>query len=812
MKNENTHSFQSPKLLQVRGVAWCILSFERLWPRLMPCCLILLFLATISWFGIFDFIGFWSHLIILALLLISASASLIMLKSFHFPSRKDVDHRIEISSGLKNQPIDSQSDQIVNASDSPFAALLWAEHQRRMAQKLEHLQSGVPNAEISKYDPYALRSIVVLFAVIGFIFSFGPLGGRFFDSFNFQPRIDLNALRIDAWITPPPYTNEAPIYLTRAGMKGAKIPEGSKLTVRIVDAPGSRLTTIDDENSTITDIKADISKDNISDKNLTFETILNQSLSVVLSAYRYEKKWHFDVMKDTSPTIRLTKEPGRVLSGAIELNYSMDDDYGVEKAFVAIQPTINMHTGGHPLYDAPQIELLIPRGGKGEGRTVQDLTNHPWAGSEIRLTLVAQDGAGHIARSKSRTMVLPQHSFGNPLARAIVEQRRLLALNSEAKNRVLDMLSALLVRAEDTQITATQVLVLNSAWSRLSLAQSDDQLRDVVDYLWQIAVGIDGDNISDAEKRLKEAQAALRDALRNGASPEEIERLTDELRQAMKDYMTAYAEAVMRGDIKQKPADNSKSVGREEMEDKLKQLEDMAKTGNRGAAEQLLSELENLMNNLQVGSGGGGEGSAGNQNDEMQKQMNRLGDLMRRQQEALNDTHKLEEQKQGQDTSPDDYQKQLDELQKKQDELQSELKGLQKDLQKKGLKPGDDLSNAEKEMQQSGKALGKGDGKGSADNQTKALESLRKGAQALMKQMQDGMKNGSGNNGMANTDPLGRKLGPSGSSRDQNENKLPLESDVQRARRILDEIRKRLGNSFTPEMEKDYLERLLKFD
>jgi hypothetical protein len=40
--------------------------------------------------------------------------------------------------------------------------------------------------------------------------------------------------------------------------------------------------------------------------------------------------------------------------------------------------------------------------------------------------------------------------------------------------------------------------------------------------------------------------------------------------------------------------------------------------------------------------------------------------------------------------------------------------------------------------------------------------------------------------------------------------KVPGEIDVQRARRILEELRKRFGESFRPQLELDYIERLLK--
>jgi hypothetical protein len=59
------------------------------------------------------------------------------------------------------------------------------------------------------------------------------------------------------------------------------------------------------------------------------------------------------------------------------------------------------------------------------------------------------------------------------------------------------------------------------------------------------------------------------------------------------------------------------------------------------------------------------------------------------------------------------------------------------------------------------------------------------------------------------TDPLGRPL----RGRDYGDDttvKVPGEIDVQRARRILQELRKRYGESDRPQLELDYIERLLK--
>jgi hypothetical protein len=59
------------------------------------------------------------------------------------------------------------------------------------------------------------------------------------------------------------------------------------------------------------------------------------------------------------------------------------------------------------------------------------------------------------------------------------------------------------------------------------------------------------------------------------------------------------------------------------------------------------------------------------------------------------------------------------------------------------------------------------------------------------------------------TDPLGRPV----RSREYGDDftvKVPDEIDVQRARRVLEELRRRFGEQMRPQIELDYIERLLR--
>jgi hypothetical protein len=132
----------------------------------------------------------------------------------------------------------------------------------------------------------------------------------------------------------------------------------------------------------------------------------------------------------------------------------------------------------------------------------------------------------------------------------------------------------------------------------------------------------------------------------------------------------------------------------------------------------------------------------------------------------------------------------------------------------------DQLGQAGDAMGQAQGELGDGNADGAVGSQGRALEALRRGAQSLAQSMQQQqgqgqMGPGPGQPGrlgqpraQQQTDPLGRPL----RGRDYGDDvtvKVPGEIDVQRARRILEELRRRFGESFRPQLELEYIERLL---
>jgi uncharacterized protein (TIGR02302 family) len=357
--------------------------------------------------------------------------------------------------------------------------------------------------------------------------------------------------------------------------------------------------------------------------------------------------WTFNAIPDRAPTIALAKEPEGQARGSLLLNYKVEDDYGVVDAqatferksapdAVATKPVTETKPP-RPLFGAPNFTLVLPqaRTQNGVGQTTKDLTEHPWAGVDATMTLVARDEANNEGRSAPHEMRLPERPFVKPLPRALIEQRRLLALDGNAKDQVLTGLDALTIAPERFTPETNVYLGLRSIYWQLARADNDDGLRDVVARLWSMAVTLEDGNISETEKALRAAQDALREALERGATDEEIKRLMDQLRAALDKFLQALAEEMRKNPQMARPLDpNSRQLRSQDLRNMLDRMEQMARSGARDAAKQLLDQLSRMLENLQMAR----PGDQGGEDDEMSSALNELGDMIRRQQQLRDQT------------------------------------------------------------------------------------------------------------------------------------------------------------------------------
>jgi len=132
----------------------------------------------------------------------------------------------------------------------------------------------------------------------------------------------------------------------------------------------------------------------------------------------------------------------------------------------------------------------------------------------------------------------------------------------------------------------------------------------------------------------------------------------------------------------------------------------------------------------------------------------------------------------------------------------------------------DPLGRAERAMRDAAEALRRRQPGEAIAPQTEALDQLQQAAREFAQQMQrrlGGVNPGNDEVGATDSeprnrverDPLGRPMSNNGTY-DQGDVKIPDQSPLQKAREILDELRRRAGERFRPEIELDYIERLLK--
>jgi uncharacterized protein (TIGR02302 family) len=821
---------------------WAIL-WERLWPALATLATAVGLFLAVSWTGLWLALPPMGRAAGLFILILVIAAGTVPILRLSMPSPFDGLRRLDRGAGLRHRPATAMADDLAVTPDDPVSTALWRAHVDWAISAARALKAGWPKPRLAARDPYALRALVLVLVVATFFAAGGERIKRITAAFDWAGVVAPANYRVDAWVTPPPYTARPPMILPgiRPGepaqaARTLSVPVGSTLVIRASGTTNLKVTSAGG-------LEAASQKDGVPVPTGAQEHrfVIQDKGSVTLRGVGSEDvAWNFVAIPDKAPAITLVKDPELQGRGGLLLAYKVEDDYGVTEAHATfkLKESEDTPATARGLYGPPDFPLVLPqlRTRNGVGQTTKDLTEHPWAGADVTMTLRARDEGGNEGFSAPQDLRLPARVFVKPLAKALIEQRRNLALDANARQKVSRAIDALTIAPERFIPESGVYLGLRSVYWNLTNAKSDDDLREVVTRLWSMAVTIEDGLISDAEAALRAAQEALRQALERGASDEEIKRLTDQLRAALDRFMQALAEEMRKnGQQLARPLDrNAREIRPQDLRSMLDRIEELSRSGAKDAARRLLQELQSLLENLPMARPGRGQDMEGD--DDMMSALDELGDMIRKQQQLRDRTFR-----QGQDArrgqrgqrgqrgergeQGDGDQNQFGELQQNQKALREQLQKLLEELRKRGLGQNQDgqqgqgedqLGRAGEAMGDAQGALGDGNADDAVDAQGRALDALRRGAQGLAQMMQQQMGPGPGQpgrNGQAranqDTDPLGRPL-RGREYGDDTTVKVPGEIDVQRARRILEELRRRLSEPLRPQIELDYIERLLK--
>jgi uncharacterized protein (TIGR02302 family) len=456
---EKSQELQPTRLLLARALrrARGSLLWEGLWPALASVATVLGLFLAFSWAGLWLMLPPLARAIglsIFGVLLVLACVPLAILR---LPSIGDGLRRLDRNSGETHRPATAVADQIAANGNDPVAQALWQAHVERALLSARKVKAGWPMPRLSLRDPMALRALVSILLVATFFAASGERFKRVAAAFDWHGVVAPANFRIDAWITPPVYTGRPPVMLPglrpgetaqNAPAAAVAVPSGSQLVIR---ATGKVHFDIIRKGG-IEDAPAEARAPLPAGTEERRLVITGDGSAAVHSVLGSDLVWNFTAIPDRTPTIELIRDPERQARGALRLDYKVEDDYGVveAKATFARKEEKSSEKPPRPLFSAPDYALVLPqqRTRAGTAQTTHDLTEHPWAGSEVMLTLVARDEAGNEGRSEPRELQLPQRIFVKPLARALIEQRRNLALDADSKPVVLTALDALTIAPE----------------------------------------------------------------------------------------------------------------------------------------------------------------------------------------------------------------------------------------------------------------------------------------------------------------------------------------------------------------------------
>jgi uncharacterized protein (TIGR02302 family) len=807
------------------SLARLALFWERLWLAAWPLLGIVGIAVALALFGLPQRLPWQLHL---ALLVFFALALLwrlwLLLRGLNLPALSAAQRRLERDNRLDHRPLSTLEDEIAVGAGDPFAEALWEAHRARLRRMLGRVHVGLPHPGLARRDPLALRLGLILLLALGAIEAGDDAAARLGAAFTppFGPVVPRLPVALQLWLTPPAYTNLPPIYLhaeeasakapgSEAAPKPVAVPVGSRLLARLQGGSGTPELVLGERRVPFAAVDA---------TTFQLDGAISPAASIAVEQDgRPIADWAMSLVPDQPPTVAFATPPSGTLRGALRIDYDARDDYGVASVKVEIRRK------GGPAGEPPLLVDLPLAGGHPRAAretSFHDLTAELWAGLPVVVRLIATDEPGQIGRSAPVEMILPERSFQNPVAREIAAARKLLIANPLARMEVVDDLSAIAVRPSRFGSDPAVFLSLITARSRLLMDRSDAPLPSVEQQLWETALSVEEGHLSAAERELRALQDKLRDALSHNAPDKEIEDLMQQLEAAIDRYvaaMTAPEAGKQQQQEQTSPDSETQQIQSEDLHRMVERAREMARNGARDAARQMLSQLQDMLENLRnakQGQGEQGKGQASALMRDLDKVIQKQNELLQR---SFHASNKPDGQNNGQPAPPspsmsgpsapggnggdasdqDSARHQLGEIMRRLDEMSGGIPQA--------------LGDAEQAMRRAVEALQHNTPEDAVDPQSQALSQLRAGRQGMMQSLkkqlgEEGQEDSSDSFGPGR-DPMGRVM-PGVGKLDGNDVRIPDHGELQRARQIQDELQRRAGQRTRPEIELDYIDRLLK--
>lgn len=551
-----------------------------------------------------------------------------------------VEARARLDQGRRDRPVASFDETMVLGRGDAAAGALWEAHQRQVAEKAATVRAPMAQLDVGgRRDPWATRFLAALLLGGGLLLS--PPGDHFADwlrPYGAAASVPSGEDAVEIWAVPPDYTGLPPVYFDAETRQGgvARLPLGSTVYLSaFVEGAEPALS--------ITPRLAETPLQPSADGGFSAEIVIDRSRRIEFVARAADVRPTIDLKiepwPDRPPRVEMVAPPQRAGDGRLGLTYAAVDDYGVVRAWVVIALDEDALVGGYaPDAAEPQIiEVAAPRGGGYvEGGGPPDLSNatvvdvdvadHPWSGLPVVVSLRVEDAIGQTDETRAAVVTMPDLLISEPMAKALVEQRRLMIWNIDAAARATRTLYAASEIPEEYFLGSTIFLLIESALHDLSRGLTLDAVADVRDValhkLWRAALRLEELGRDNPPGRLDRAERRLREALeRDDITDQELAELMAELRAAIEEYIAFLMQlAATNPELAERLAEEfggggeGESLGRSQLDELLDQLEDAARDGERQQAEDMLTALEDLLENLRPNQGQPSADGFGSQN------------------------------------------------------------------------------------------------------------------------------------------------------------------------------------------------------
>ncbi len=839
------------------------LIWERAVPLAWPSIAILALFGVVALTDILSVTPGWVRGLVQLGFAIALGRSLALLaRGFHLPDLAAIRRRVEQASGLKHRPLTTLNDLL--ASTDTASRALWQVHVARAIQATKQLRAGRPNAGLIQRDPRAFRVALGLALVVALIGAeddgLARLGRALTSPFGSTVR---QKVTLDMWITPPAYTGMAPIFAnTLPAGQVLEIPTGSKLLAQVSGGDDNPELTVDRERLTFAAIDE---HDFRLEAGITEGSHLEVAQDGTVLAEHVIK-----VLPDNPPTIEIAKPPTASVRKALRLDYATTDDYGVEGVSAEIR-RVDGRDADQPIkFTLPPPSNH--RAGSSFAFTDLTSHPWAGLPVEVQLTAtdaIGQTGQSEWVK----TVLPERIFTNKTAIMLVGERRRLIRDPAVAPTVAFELAQIAnnvdLFHGDTTVFLGltTAARRLNSKPVAETVEDSEQLLWDLAVRLEEGDLGARERDLRAAQKAMQDAiqnkapPAELQKRLDDLKAA--MEKYLDALQQK---NQTAKNE-----DRPTDP--NAKTIDRSELQKMMEDAQEMMREGRQQEAQALLDKLQQMLENLQGPTTGQEQNGEDGAESEKQQQADQLQDLMNQQKKLLDKSYQQsrpgfrpnpdDQNKQGGQQGQKDGSQGQQGQQSQQGKGQGQQQGQQggqgggqggggqsgqdsgeaggemspgqmataQEAIRKGLgdlmrrmgEQGDipgALGKAERDMHSAAQALKNGSPGQALSPQTDAMQSLREASQALADQIQKEQQQSGGQGGKRgrsqarspgqdpNRDPLGRSLQGNGGM-DNSNTAIPSDNQVQRSRAIYDELRRRASDPNRPQIERDYLQRLM---